>query len=233
MIYVTGDLHGLLELEKLKKWNGGRKGDYLIIAGDFGYPWSFSAEECKEIAWLESRPYTVLFVDGNHERYDHWDARPTEEWNGGLVQRLSDGSPILHLMRSEVYTIDGARVFTLGGAASIDREYRVPYASWWPQEVPAERDFEVARAKLDQAGWKVDYVITHTCPKNLLARTLYPEQPMPGLSDERLTAFLSEVDCRLDFKHWYYGHFHKDMDVDERHTELFDRIVPIGTGVDG
>ena len=52
--------------------------DYLIIAGDFGFPWDFSAEECADIAWLESRPYTVLFVDGNHERFDHWAERPME-----------------------------------------------------------------------------------------------------------------------------------------------------------
>ncbi len=42
---------------------------------------------------------------------------------------------------------------------------------------------------------------------------------------------LDEVDWRLDYKHWYYGHFHKDVDVDEKHTLLFERIVPIGEGV--
>lgn len=86
---------------------------------------------------------------------------------------------------------------------------------------------------MDAVGWKVDYVITHTCPKSLMARTLHPSLPIPGLPDDRLTKFLDEVDARLDFKHWYYGHFHGDRDIDERHTLLFDRIVPIGAGVDG
>lgn len=61
--------------------------------------------------------------------------------------------------------------------------------------------------------------------------TLYPSIPIPGLPDERLTRFLDEVDWRLDYKRWYYGHFHKDMDVDEKHTLLFERIVPIGESV--
>lgn len=121
MIYVTGDLHGFVGLSRLKDWKEGRAGDYLIVAGDFGYPWDFSEDESAEIAWLESRPYRVLFVDGNHERFDHWASRPTEPWGGGMVQRLSDDSPIMRLMRSEVYEIDGARIFTLGGAASIDQ----------------------------------------------------------------------------------------------------------------
>lgn len=126
-----------------------------------------------------------------------------------------------------------ARIFTLGGAASIDRAYRTPYVDWWPHEVPIEQDFDQARANLDAVGWKVDYAITHTCPKRLMERTLHPSLPIPGLPDEQLTRFLDEVDAHLDFKHWYYGHFHGDRDIDERHTLLFERIVPIGAGVDG
>lgn len=147
-----------------------------------------------------------------------------------IRQRLSDGLPIMRLMRSEVYEIDGARIFTVGGAASIDRAWRTPHVDWWPYEVPTERNFDEARANLDAVGWKVDYVITHTCPKSLMARTLHPSLPIPGLPDERLTRFLDEADARLDFKHWYYGHFHGDRDIDERHTLLFERIVPIGAG---
>lgn len=70
-VYVTGDIHGGLDMQKLRDWELGDSlgsDDYLIIAGDFGFPWDFSAEECADIAWMESRPYTVLFVDGNHER---------------------------------------------------------------------------------------------------------------------------------------------------------------------
>ena len=94
MIYITGDLHGPMGLDRLEAWEEGGPGDHLIMTGDFGYPWDYSADECTEIAWLESRPYTVLFVDGNHERYDHWSGRRVEPWCGGAVQRLSPHSPI-------------------------------------------------------------------------------------------------------------------------------------------
>lgn len=225
---MTGDLHGPAGLEKLREWSEGKRGDYLIVAGDFGYPWDFSEEEHDEITWLESRPYTVLFVDGNHERYDYWAKRPSEKWHGGVVQRLSPTSPIRRLMRSEVYEIDGARIFTMGGAASIDRPYRTPHVDWWPHEVPTDRNFDEARANLDACGWEVDYVITHTCPTSLLSASAAPGRPIPGLSDTALCAFLDEIDGRLRFKRWYYGHFHKDIDVDERHTLLFEKIVPLG-----
>lgn len=72
------------------------------------------------------------------------------------------------------------------------------------------------------------------CPGSLFERTLYPARPIPGLSDERLRQFLDEVDFRLDFKHWYFGHFHGDRDVDERHTLLYESIIPlVGDGVNG
>ena len=77
---VTGDLHGGLDIQKLRDWEAGERltrSDFLIVAGDFGYPWDFSPEECEEVAWLESRPYTLLFVDGNHERYATGRSAPT------------------------------------------------------------------------------------------------------------------------------------------------------------
>lgn len=154
-VYVTGDIHGGLDMQKLRDWELGdslTSDDYLIVAGDFGFPWDFSAEECADIAWLESRPYTVLFVDGNHERFDHWTERPMELWHGGLTQRLSDTSPIRRLTRGEVFELDGSTVFTMGGATSVDKEYRIPYSSWWPKELPDERNFEEVRAKLDSMG---------------------------------------------------------------------------------
>ena len=60
-VYVTGDIHGGADMQKLRDWELGdslASDDYLIIAGDFGFPWDFSTEECADIAWLESRPYT-------------------------------------------------------------------------------------------------------------------------------------------------------------------------------
>lgn len=155
-VYVTGDIHGGVDMQKLRDWELGdslTSDDYLIVAGDFGFPWDFSVEECADIAWLESRPYTLLFVDGNHERFDHWAERPMELWHGGLTQRLSDTSPIRRLTRGEVFELDGSTIFTMGGATSVDKEYRIPYSSWWPQELPDERNFEEARTgKARQRG---------------------------------------------------------------------------------
>ena len=134
-----------------------------------------------------------------------------ELWHGGLTQRLSDTSPIRRLTRGEVFELDGSTIFTMGGATSVDKEYRIPYSSWWPQELPDERNFEEARAKLDSVGWKVDYAITHTCSTRMLSPT-----------------FFDELEDHLDYKRWYYGHFHRDANPAECHTVLYDCIVRLG-----
>ena len=54
-VYVTGDIHSGLDMQKLRDWELGdslTSNDYLIVAGDFGFPWDFSAEECSYISWL-------------------------------------------------------------------------------------------------------------------------------------------------------------------------------------
>ena len=234
-VFVTGDLHGGLDIQKLRDWEADERltrSDFLIVAGDFGYPWDFSPEECEEVAWLESRPYTLLFVDGNHERYDHWAERPYEEWHGGMTQRLSPDSPIRRLCRGEVFDLGGASIFTMGGATSVDRDWRHPYIDWWPVELPDERNFQQAHERLDATDWQVDYVVTHTCASRMLATTLFPAPSCENPDIDRLTDFLDELEDRLSYKRWYYGHFHRDMDVDEKHVVLYDNIVALGAGSD-
>lgn len=235
-VYVTGDTHGGFDLEKILEtsWPEGQalsRSDYLIICGDFGFPWNYSREVWDDITLIEDQPWTTLFVDGNHERYDYWAARPIELWHGGRTQRLTPGSPIRRLMRGEVFDFSGDTFFTMGGATSVDRDRRVENVSWWPEELPSEEEFEHARQSLDSCNWEVDYVITHDCSARLLPKVLYPSPEWQHPDVDRLNVFLDELEERLSFRRWYFGHHHRDMDVDERHAVLYDRIVKVGQGV--
>ena len=229
MIYATGDTHGNFQRfapEHFPEQAGMTKEDYMIICGDFGGVWDGGKKEERNLDWLEDLPFTTLFISGNHENFDLLRKYPTEEWNGGKIQRIRPH--VIHLMRGQVFDLQGYFFFTMGGATSVDRKYRVPYSSWWPQELPDERDFDTARTKLDEVGWKVDCVITHTCSTRMLSPTLYPDPGWERPDVDRLTGFLDELEDRLDYKHWYYGHFHRDGNPDERHTVLYDRIVRLG-----
>ena len=105
MVYITGDIHG--DLSDLDSRNIGRlkKGDVLIVTGDFGFVWDNSKTEQKILKAFTKRKYNICFIDGTHENFEMLNGYPVTSWNGGKVHRISDN--IFHLMRGQIFTIDG------------------------------------------------------------------------------------------------------------------------------
>jgi hypothetical protein len=122
------------------------------------------------LAFYENKRYTVLFVDGNHENFDALAQYPITEWNGGKVQIIREN--VIHLMRGQVYNIDGKSFFTFGGGVSIDKASRIPYISWWEQEEPSFSEINEALDNLERCNYKVDYVITHAAPQTIMRNEL-------------------------------------------------------------
>lgn len=44
---------------------------------------------------------------------------------------------------------------------------------------------------------------------------------------DKLTDFLTEIDMTVDYRHWYFGHFHDDVEVDGKHTLLYQNVVEL------
>ena len=228
MIYLTGDTHGTIEIGKLSRANLAvervepGEGDFVIILGDFGLvfaPDGQSAEERWWLKWLDEKPWTTLFIDGNHENFARLNALPEEEWRGGRVHRVSES--VLHLMRAQIFEIDGRSFFTMGGAASHDRQFRKEGRSWWPEELPSEEELAWADAALDGCGRRVDYVLTHCAP------TLVQGRINPTFLPDRLTEYLQHVRDTTAFGRWYFGHYHVDREYDDGFCALYDCVVPI------
>ncbi|MCH3968777.1 MAG: metallophosphoesterase [Atopobiaceae bacterium] len=227
--FVTGDLHGGVDIHRLgsEEFPLGRtltKDDYLIIAGDFGLVWDFTPEELYWREWLEARPWTTLFVDGNHENHPAIAELPERLWHGAPVHVLSPS--VLHLERGQVYDICGSSVFVMGGATSIDRQYRVEGQSWWPGELPSEEEYDLATASLAEHAWTVDYVITHCCATRVLG-AIYPEGPV-WQGPDALTDWFDGLEHRLQYRQWYFGHHHLDAVIPPDHRALFWDVVPLG-----
>lgn len=233
MIYVTGDYHGGIERAKLDAglFAAGRtltRDDCVIICGDFGMPWTGSNDETGQLDWLNAQPWTTLFVDGNHECFSYYFEQPEETWHGGRVHRFESWPNIVHLMRGQVFELEGSRVFTMGGATSMDRAMRIEGLSWFGEELPDAQEYDEARHNLDRVGWNVDYVLTHTCANRHLKRALYPDPNWQCVQTDALTDFFEDLEERLTYRRWYFGHFHRDRDVDDTHTVLYRRVVELG-----
>ena len=126
MIYITGDIHGSPErlgVHSFYEQKEMTRDDIVIICGDFGMVWEESGESASEqywLKWLEDKPFTTVFVCGNHENFDRLYQYPVKEWHGGKVHEIRPH--VLHLMRGEVFDIEGVKFFAFGGASSMISE---------------------------------------------------------------------------------------------------------------
>lgn len=88
MIYITGDTHGefggRFNTKNFPEQKTMTKDDYVIVCGDFGGIWNADGESRMEEYWLdqfEERPFTLLFIDGNHDNHVRLKTYPEKMWN--------------------------------------------------------------------------------------------------------------------------------------------------------
>ena len=243
-IWITGDTHGdwmhRLNINAFPEQNGMTKDDYVIICGDFGL-WHDTKQERYNLDWLENKPFTTLFIDGNHENFNRLDNFSIYEWNYGYVSYIRP--TILHLKRGEIFNINGKIFFAFGGAASHDiqdgilnpgdprikrwksdpnKMFRINQETWWQQEMPNEEQMRIGKYNLALHGNQVDFIITHCAPSStqaLLSNGFY--------KPDKLTSYFEEIKQTVDFKKWLFGHYHDNKAVNDKEILLYDQIIRI------
>ncbi|MCI1017350.1 metallophosphoesterase [Microbacterium sp. C5A9] len=113
----------------------------------------------QDAAFKDSSIDTVLVTLGNHEPWNL--VTPLLDTHPGSSVRVSAMTWLLS--RPAYLTIGGRRVLSLGGASSVDKAWRKPGASWWPDE-----DITDAQAKAALVGAAnyepADLMLTHETP---------------------------------------------------------------------
>lgn len=219
MIFITGDTHGdirFLEERGIDRRLG--EGDTLIVCGDFGFATLSHEGRLSSLEILESKPYTICFCDGNHEDFDALDSIPVEMWCGGRIHRIRKN--IIHLMRGQVFEIEGHKVFSMGGAYSIDKAWKRLEGAWYEQELPTAADYREATKNLEANGFSVDIIISHTAPREVLRRMGYN----PDAHDAELTGYLEWMMYEAEYLQWYFGHWHLDKILDGNLTAVYQKV---------
>ncbi len=228
MIYITGDTHGARDFYKLlsPKLSNLSKQDYVIICGDAGV--LFNAQEAPYFINLYSYlPFTVLFVDGNHENFELLNSYPIEMWNGGKVHKISDS--VFHLLRGQIFSIEGKTFFTFGGALSFDKARRVKGESWWAEEMPSSDDYNEALTNLSTVNYVVDYIISHDCPKSLMKDVAEHSDKLQheGIIVSKSNVYLEKISKKVQFQHWFFAHYHVDVLFKGNYDCLFSRLYEV------
>lgn len=252
MIFVTGDCHSdfrRFNTETFPIQKELTKDDTVIILGDFGGVWNRDDEDKREtywLDWLNEKPFTVCFIDGNHENHQRLATYPKKEWKGGMVHEIRPS--VLHLMRGEVFAIDGATFFAFGGASShdicdgiLDYEdedwkkkakelesrykfmYRVKGLSWWEEELPSEEEMKRGLSNLKKHGNQVDYILSHSPSTS----ELYLMGGKGLYEPDRLTDYLEEIKATVSYRKHYFGHMHVNREINDKDICLYEQILCI------
>ena len=225
MLYITGDTH--IPTSDIQKLGSKRfpeqkllnKNDFVIICGDFGGIWDGSREENYWNKWLDKKSFSTLFVDGNHENFDMLGQYKETPFCGGFSHEIT--SSIRHLMRGYVFELCGKTIFTFGGASSHDRAVRTEGKNWWRQELPTKEELDRARSALDKYKNRVDVILTHCAPGSI------QKMIAPNYDTNMLTDFFDELKETVEYEKWFFGHYHIDSVIDEKHTAVFNKIIAL------
>jgi predicted phosphodiesterase len=205
MIMLLGDIHGDIGILKFAIADAVQKGaKALIQVGDFGLM-QHSGIDTGFYRVTKDSPIPIYFIEGNHDDCSRWlDIKE--------VSKVFPDGNLWYVPRGTVMEIDGRTIAFMGGAASIDKSYRLRQAMHWdPKEEVTQEDIDLLLKNAD--GKKVDMFITHCPPQTVIDEHFDPRHklmfgvgidwtdPSQGLIEEAWKA--------LGYPYIYSGHMHR------------------------
>lgn len=229
MIYITGDTHGSYSRIRafVRAHPQMQADDVIIILGDTMLNYFGDERDQKKKRKVSAIPVTFLLLHGNHDRRPQiTDGYERYPWMGGIVYRQPEYPNLLFAVDGEVYRPEGKTMLTVGGAYSVDKEYRRQHGyHWFPDEQPSAETKHKCEKALARSNWQVDAVLTHTCPLRYLPGEALFTSVDQSTVDQSTEEWLDQIEEQLDYCKWYCGHFHIDKEVD-RLQFLYHQIQP-------
>ncbi len=220
MIFVTGDKHAQLEpFISNVGFKSVKKGDILIVCGDFGFLWDKSEQEYKKLKWLSKRKYDIAFVEGCYDNMEIIEQYPVSVWNGGRVRLISKN--IIYLMQGELYNIEGKKVLAFGGGFDSNLNFNLEENNWWPEKSSNKHNIDIVIRNIEKSNGEVDLVITHEAPASITP--CFEEEK----STNAINCILEEIQLHCGFKRWFFGKYHVDKQITKRYCAVFENVIKI------
>ena len=225
MIYITGDIHG--DINQFKEIMGKvtcKLENTLIVLGDLGVNYFLNKNDKKFKNVISQYNINLFVIRGNH------DANPANVNNIKEVEKygnigyMEEYYPnIFYAKNGEVYTIENNTFLVLGGAYSVDKWYRLEKGyKWFSDEQMTE---EKKEKFLNKNIKKVDTILSHTCPYGNMPKHLFLTQIDQSTVDNSMEIFLDKVKLNIEYKNWFFGHFHANEIIEQNMYMLYDGII--------
>jgi 3-oxoacid CoA-transferase subunit A len=229
MIYITGDTHGRFEhIEYFCDKNKTTKdNDIMIILGDAGINYYGGKKDLWLKQYLAKVPITFFLIRGNHENNpENINTYKQTEFANNIVLYEPEFPNLLFALDGRMYRLAEKTIWVMGGAYSVDKWYRLEKKwKWFADEQPSELHKDKGIKTLNQVEWKVDYVMTHTCPINYIPKETFLPFIDQSTVDYSTEEWLQTVENKLDYKVWFCGHYHTNKWADKIRMLYNDIII--------
>jgi 3-oxoacid CoA-transferase subunit A len=218
MVYITGDTHrDFRRVAAFCDTVQSTTDDILIILGDAGINYFGGGKDRALKRLLAGLPITLLCIHGNHEQRPETLGYAEIHRSGGMVYTEPEYTNLLFAKDGEIYELGDRRCIAIGGAYSVDKPLRIAEGlGWWPDEQPSPEIKKRVEARLDEEGWRVDTVLSHTCPLKYVPCEMFIGGVDETAVDRSTEQWLDGIEDNLSYDRWYCGHWHTD--------KVFDRM---------
>lgn len=217
MIYITGDTHG--DFQRIFHFCGFHthltRDDIMIVLGDAGINYYGNQGDAGLKESIAKLPLTLFCIHGNHEmRPQRLPSYIEKTWRQGTVFVEKAYPNILFAKDGETFDFNGRQAIVIGGAYSVDKYYRLEKGChWFSDEQPSVDIRRQVEYKLDCIGWKIDTVLTHTCPLKYEPAEVFLSFIEQSIVDKGTETWLDSIEERLAYKRWFCGHYHTEKRI--------------------
>lgn len=211
-------MHGELSRFNDKKIKSLKKGDMLIVCGDFGFVWDGSRHEQAILKSIGRKRFFTLFVDGCHENFDLLKKYPQREFCGGTVRVISGN--LMYMERGSIFDLQGWKFFAFGGGQTKEIDIRRDSKTWYEAELPSTEEVREAVVNIKNAGNRLDYIITHEPPASMKEFLGFEVNQI-----SHMHTFFDAVKNDCTFKMWFFGKAHINKVIPPKYHCLFDDVV--------
>lgn len=228
-LFVRGDTHGNFDfIEYFCEEYDTTTDDVLVILGDAGilYYGEKSTREKYLHMHLAKQPITLFCVRGNHESRPEDRDYPVEYCDlvGGYAYHDPHAPNIWYAVDGGIYNCQGHSFLTIGGAYSVDKDYRLAMGWYWnPREQLDEAERKEIMSEIKDTN--VEWIFTHTCPTYWEPVDLFLGGIDQSTVDTTMEHWLEDVAENVSCEKWFFGHFHANRNVlTGKVYMLFDKI---------
>lgn len=195
--------------------------------GDAGINYYLDERDKKLKEKISKYPITLFCIHGNHEERPQNIKSYILKHTGYFFYWSEPDYPNIFFAQDGAMSLYGKKFFVLGGAYSIDKYYRLSKGWKWFEDEQMSLKNRNTFLKWTTSTKSFDYVLSHTAPLSKEPTHLFLANIDQSTVDKSMEEFLEKIKNQIEFKKWFFGHYHSDEIIDDKFRLMYNDIIEL------